>query len=187
MREPGDQGVDVAVDALQADHLIGDPVDRQPAAVGELDEDGLQQVEMRIGQRLAKIRDLAHRPGPYAGRGAGAIAHGRAAGEHLQTAIERVARAQQAARGRLGIQRLQQVLERGEVERGIAPAHCLSAEIVTFDRFDRPGVEAAHLGRGAERAIRMCRPARPAICPISCACRRRRSRPSNLTRLAKAT
>ena len=24
---------------------------------------------------------------------------------------------------------------------------------MTFDRFDRPGVEAAHLGRGAERAI----------------------------------
>ena len=56
VREPGDQGVDVAVDALQAHHLIGDPVDRQPAAAGELDEDGLQQVEMRIGQRLAKIR-----------------------------------------------------------------------------------------------------------------------------------
>ena len=109
VREPRDQGVDVAVDALQADHLIRDPVDRQAAAVGELDEDGLQQVEMRIGQGLAEIRDLAHRPKePYAGRGAGAIAHRRAAGEHLQAdVIERVAGAQQAGRGRLGIQRLQ--------------------------------------------------------------------------------
>ena len=186
VREPGDQGVD-AVDALQAGTIDRRPVDRQPAAVGELDEDGLQQVEMRIGQRLAKIRDLAHRPQEPHGQ----CRRGRAragGGEHLQTdVIERVAGAQQAARGRLGIQRLQQVLERGEVERGIAPAQLLERrEIVTFDRFDRPGVEAAHLGVVPNVPSRML-PGAARDLPDLVRMQAARSRPSNLTRLAKAT
>ena len=48
---------------------------------------------MRIGERLAKIR-IWHNAcaEPYAGRGAGAIAHRRAAGEHQTDVIERALR-----------------------------------------------------------------------------------------------
>ena len=66
--EPRDQRVDVARGPLEARDLIGDPVGRQPAVVGEMAEHRVEQLQMGLGQRLAEIRDLAHRPQqPHAG------------------------------------------------------------------------------------------------------------------------
>ncbi len=151
-----DQGVDVAIGALEARHLVGDPVGRQPAAVGELAEHGRQEVQMRLIQGLAEVRDLADRPQQaHAGRRRRALAHLRPAAQHLQAdVVEGVAGALQAGEGRRRVERGEQALERAEVERGAAPAQLPERrEVVTLDRLDGLGVEPADVLGRAEGAV----------------------------------
>ena len=68
--------------------------------------------------------------------------------------VERVAGAQKAWRGRLGVERLEQILERAQIEGVVAPAQLPERrEVVALHRQDGPGVEPADVGRGAEGAV----------------------------------
>ncbi len=156
MGEPADQRVDVAIDLLQPADLIGHPIDRQAAAPGQMAEHRVEQLEVRLGQGLAEIRDLADRPEqPDAGRAGGALAHLRPPGQHLQAdMVERVAGLAQTGEGRRRVEAGLQTLQAVQVKVAIAPAQLAQRrEIVAFQRLDHAGIEAADIDRRAEGAV----------------------------------
>ncbi|MCB1991403.1 MAG: hypothetical protein KDG49_08090, partial [Geminicoccaceae bacterium] len=120
-------------------------------------EDGDQELQMRVRQRPAEIRDLADLPEQaHPGRPACPGADVVAPGQHAEAAVvERVPDLDQARCRRVGVEALVQGLQAGEIEIAVAPAEPLERqEIVGFHRLDDTVVQrAAAIGR-AERAVR---------------------------------
>ncbi len=62
MGDAAGQLVDVAIHAVEARDLVGDPLVRQLAALGEMPVELAEQADMRIRHQLAEVGDLADFP-----------------------------------------------------------------------------------------------------------------------------
>ena len=133
-------------------------VGQHAAPAGQVPEDGRQEVQVRVGQRLPEVRDLAHLPEqPHPLRPVGPGPDLVAPGEEGEAAVvQRVAHLHQApatggARSRLAesasrLAKSSSVLrQRSALER---------REAVALDRLDLLLVEGAAAAGGTERAVR---------------------------------
>ena len=183
MRDPVDQRVDVAVGPLELRDHVRRPSRSAgpPRRAGQVPVDGGQQMQMRVGQRLAEVRDLADLPQQADALRARARVPDLVAPrqEDQAAVVDGVADLEQAVRAAAARSRLASSdWSAREVELAAAPAQRLQRrEGVALDRLDltRSRTTRSHWWRRRCRSA-MWRPARPAICAISGGRRRRCSR-----------
>ena len=179
--------------AVEAGDLAGDPVGGQPPLAARSDG-GRSGPAAAYGHRSAPCGNrgsgrppTAAAPPPAAPSGAGSRDRVPSVGERLL--VVGVARPEQAGSGggaRGSPSGCRRIRKSSSLLRHISAVERLEAMLL--DRLDHLGRRAAPTSAVVPKVPSlMWRPARPAICAISAAVRRRGPRPSNLTRPAKAT
>ena len=187
------QRVDVAVVAVEPRHLVRDPVGRQARRrPGEMAIDLRQEPRMGVAHHLAEVGDLADLPEqPHRAAVGGALGDLGRCAPARGAPDDRRPRAPApgpAARGRSS-RLLSSAADRAEIEPRIAPEEPRSADRSGGSPPPRPASGSMPSSSAVVPKVPslMWRPARPAICAISAAARRRGARPSNFTSWAKAT
>ena len=155
MRDAAGQLVDVALDAIQAIDLFGDPVVRQ-VSPGQMLEQLGQQLGMGVGHQLAEIRHLAdlpeqHHPVAAVGQGDDLGVAREMAERQLVLAL---LLADEAGDRRPALEAVEQALDAAEIEIGAAPHQVgQRIEAVVLHRLDDLRIHRPGIGRGAEGAV----------------------------------
>ena len=153
--EAAREDIDIALGAVDAPHLAGEPVIGHPALLLQEGEDARQKGGVLAGGNAAEIRDAADIPQPpHISRPGHAIAHlghGREVAQGLE--IIRLAPPLQAGILRRGLERGDQRLGAGETKRPAAPLELADrSEAVLLDGGCERGIEGGGLARHPEGA-----------------------------------